>query len=77
MRRHGLLVVAPIKTPAPVLAKLRGEMGNALKAPDIVKRQSDLGSVPGTSDEGEMRKFLKNEADKWSKVISKSGAKQK
>lgn len=70
-------VVVPIKTPAPVLAKLRGEMGNALKAPDIVKRLSDLGSVPGTSDEGEMRKFFKSEADKWSKVIRESGAKQK
>lgn len=70
-------VVAPIKTPAPVLAKLRGEMGNALKSPDIVKRLSDLGSVPGTADEAEMRQFLKTETDKWSKVIKDSGAKPK
>jgi len=70
-------VVAPIKTPAPVLAKLRGEMGNALKSSDIVKRLSDLGSVPGTADEAEMRQFLKTETDKWSKVIKDSGAKPK
>ncbi len=70
-------VAAPIKTPAPVLAKLRGEMSNVLKAPDIVKRLSDLGSVPGTADEAELRKFLTAETSKWAEVIRASGAKEK
>lgn len=67
-------VVAPVKTPAPVLKKLRTEMGAVLKSPDIVKRLSDLGSMPGTADEAELRKFLKTETDKWAEVIKASGA---
>ncbi|WP_086088514.1 Bug family tripartite tricarboxylate transporter substrate binding protein [Pseudorhodoplanes sinuspersici] len=70
-------VVAPVKTPAPILKKLRTEMGAALKSPDIVKRLSDLGSMPGTADEADFRKFLKTETDKWAEVIKASGAKQK
>lgn len=70
-------VVAPVKTPAPIMAKLRGDMADVLKAPDIIKRLSDLGSVPGTADEGELRKFLKTETDKWADVIKASGAKEK
>jgi tripartite-type tricarboxylate transporter receptor subunit TctC len=68
-------VVAPVKTPAPVLAKLRSEIGNVLKSPDIIKRLNDLGSVPGTTDEAELRKFLKAETDKWAKVVKASGTK--
>ncbi len=70
-------VVAPVKTPAPILAQLRGEMSSALKAPDIVKRLSDLGSLPGTADEAELRKFLKTETDKWAEVVKASGTKEK
>ena len=70
-------VVAPVKTPAPILKKLRTEMGAALKSPDIVKRLSDLGSMPGTADEADFRKFLKTETNKWAEVIKASGAKQK
>ena len=70
-------VVAPAKTPDPVLTKLRTEMAAVLKAPDIVKRLSDLGSAPGTADEAEVRKFLKTETDKWAEVIKTSGAKEK
>ncbi len=68
-------VVAPAKTPAPVLAKLRSEFGKALASPDIVKRLSDLGSVAGTADEAELKRFLKTEADKWAEVVRVSGAK--
>lgn len=68
-------VVAPAGTPAPTLAKLRSDVGAALKSPDIVKRLNELGSVPGTTDEAELRKFLKNEAGKWADVIRASGAK--
>ena len=41
--------VAPAKTPAPVLARLRDEVAKALKAPDMIARIHELGLEPGTA----------------------------
>jgi tripartite-type tricarboxylate transporter receptor subunit TctC len=69
-------VVAPSRTPQPVLAKLRAELSKVLTAADIEKRLTDLGSTAGTADEAELRKFLKDETAKWAEVIGASGAKE-
>ena len=68
-------LVAPVKTPAPVLAKLRAEVAKAMAAPDVVQRLHELGSEPGTADEKEARAFLAAETKKWAEVIKVSGAK--
>jgi tripartite-type tricarboxylate transporter receptor subunit TctC len=68
-------LVAPARTPAPVLAKLRAEVAKALAAPDIVKRLHELGSEPGTANEADVRAFLAAESNKWAEVIRRSGAK--
>ena len=68
-------LVAPAKTPAPVLAKLRAEVAKAIASPDIVKQLNQLGSEPGTADEKETRAFLVAETKKWAEVIKLSGAK--
>jgi tripartite-type tricarboxylate transporter receptor subunit TctC len=69
-----IALVAPAKTPAPVLVKLRAEVAKVIAAPDIVKRLQDLGSEPGTADEKEARAFLAAETRKWAEVIRLSGA---
>lgn len=68
-------IVAPAKTPAPVLAKLRAEVGKVIADPDIVKRITELGSEVGTANEAEVRAFLAAETRKWAEVIRVSGAK--
>jgi tripartite-type tricarboxylate transporter receptor subunit TctC len=68
-------LVAPAKTPAPVLAKLRAETARAMASPDMVKRLAELGSEVGTADENEVRAFLEAETLKWAHVIKVSGAK--
>jgi len=68
-------LVAPAKTPAPVLAWLRAEVGKAIASPDIVKRLAELGSEAGTADEKAVRAFLAAETKKWAEVIRASGAK--
>jgi tripartite-type tricarboxylate transporter receptor subunit TctC len=70
-----VVLVAPAKTPAAVLAKLREEVGKAIKSPDIVARLRELGSDPGTVSEPEVRAFLDAETKKWAEVIRVSGAK--
>ena len=68
-------LVAPAKTPAAVLAKLREEVGKAIASPDIVARIRELGSEPGTTSEKDVRAFLDAETKKWAEVIRVSGAK--
>jgi tripartite-type tricarboxylate transporter receptor subunit TctC len=68
-------LAAPAKTPAPVVAKLREEVGKVLVAPDIVARIRELGSEPGTVNEKDVRAFLDAETKKWAEVIRVSGAK--
>jgi len=70
-------VVAPSRTPQPVLTQLRAELSKVLSAPDIEKRLADLGSTPGTADEQVLRKFLKDEMTKWAEVVRASGASEK
>src|SRR5712691_3056001 len=67
-------LVAPAKTPAAVLARLREEVGKVLTAPDVVARIRELGSEPGTVSEKEVRAFLDAETKKWAEVIRVSGA---
>jgi tripartite-type tricarboxylate transporter receptor subunit TctC len=67
-------LVAPAKTPAPVLAKLRAEVAKVLTSPDIVARIRELGSEPGTATEKDVRAFMDGEAKKWAEVIRISGA---
>ena len=68
-------LVAPAKTPAPVLAKLRTEVAKAMASPDIVARLHELGSEPGTANEQDVRAFLASETKKWAAAIHESGAK--
>ena len=68
-------LAAPSKTPAPVVAKLREEVGKVLTSPDIVARIRELGSEPGTVNEKDVRAFLDAETKKWAEVIRLSGAK--
>ena len=68
-------LVAPAKTPEPVLAKLRQEVAKALEAPDMVARIRELGSEPGTAFGNDFAAFLTAETKKWAEVIRASGAK--
>jgi tripartite-type tricarboxylate transporter receptor subunit TctC len=68
-------LVAPAKTPAPVLAKLRAEVAKVLSSPDIVKRLAEIGSETCTAFEDDVRAFLDGETKKWAEVIRVSGAK--
>jgi tripartite-type tricarboxylate transporter receptor subunit TctC len=68
-------LVAPAKTPAPVVAKLEGDIDTILKLPDVQKRFDELGAEPGTVSGVAFGKFLADETAKWTKIIRESGAK--
>jgi len=68
-------ILAPAKTPAPVVAQLSGAINKALSDPIILKRLQDVGVDPtpdGTPDR--LGAFLKAELSKWAPIIKASGA---
>jgi tripartite-type tricarboxylate transporter receptor subunit TctC len=67
-------LVAPAKTPAPVLAKLQAEVAAILTMPDVKKRFVELGAEPGTVSGEAFGKFLSDETTKWGGIIRASGA---
>ena len=66
-------LVAPAKTPAPVLAKLQGEVASILQMPDVRKRLTELGAEPGTISGEAFGRYLAEETAKWSRIIRTSG----
>ena len=68
-------LLAPAGTPKAVIAKLNGEGQKAVKAPDFVKRMSDLGfEVIGGSPE-QMRAMIDAEVKRMHPIVRASGAK--
>ena len=67
-------LVAPAKTPAPVLAKLESEVDAILKMPDVQKRFTELGAEPANISGAAFGRFLADETAKWTKIIQSSGA---
>jgi tripartite-type tricarboxylate transporter receptor subunit TctC len=67
-------LVAPAKTPAPVLARLQTDVEAILKMPDVQKRFTELGAEPGGLSGDAFGKFLADDTAKWTKIIRSSGA---
>lgn len=66
-------VVAPAKTPPPVVAKLNSELVRILRMPDVQARFRDEGGevAPGTPDD--LAAFINREIQRWGKVVSDAG----
>ncbi len=68
-------IVAPPKTPPEIAAKLSAAVGEALKHPDVQKRLQDLSAEPVGSTPAEMAAFMKEEVERWRRVIQSAGVK--
>jgi tripartite-type tricarboxylate transporter receptor subunit TctC len=68
-------LVAPAKTPVPVLARLGDEVAKVLKEPDVIARIRELGAEPGHAFGAAFGTFMHAETAKWAEVIRTSGAK--
>ncbi|NVO13635.1 MAG: tripartite tricarboxylate transporter substrate binding protein BugD [Rhodoplanes sp.] len=69
-------IVAPAKTPKPVIDKLNAALRAALDDPTMRKRIEDIGAiVPGPAETSPewMDKFLRSEAKTWGDVIREAG----
>src|SRR3954454_3167760 len=68
-------LVAPKGTPPAIVAKLQQEVAKALADPDIKAKADAAGLYPATGTPAEFSAFIRNEADRWSKVVAETGMK--
>ena len=68
-------LLAPAKTPRPVVAKLEAETARALKLPDVSERINGLGAQPVGGTSAQFAAFIASEIRKWEKVIHDAGVK--
>jgi tripartite-type tricarboxylate transporter receptor subunit TctC len=68
-------VAAPAKTPKEVVTKLHDATVRALRSPEIRERMTQIGFdvVAGTPEE--FGKFMKDEVERWTKVVERGGIK--
>ncbi len=69
---YGLL--APAKTPRPIVLKLNAEVVKVLRMPDIRQYLFSQGLDPAPTTPEEFGAYIKSEMSKWAKVVRAAGA---
>ena len=69
-------LVAPAKTPQPIIAKLNAAQVNAIKSGDLHQRLLDLGTAPVGSTPEEYGAYLRKQVERMRDAIRISGAKR-
>jgi len=68
-------VSAPPKTPAAIVEKLSAAIAEILKEPEVGKRLEALSADPIASTPAQMAVIMKEDAERWRKVIRAAGVK--
>jgi tripartite-type tricarboxylate transporter receptor subunit TctC len=66
---------APAKTPREVVAKLNAAAVRALRAPDVAARMNQIGFDVVASSPEEFGRFMKDEVERWTRVVARGGIK--
>ena len=66
-------LMAPAATPRPVLEKLNAELNKVINAPDVKENWSKQGAVPMGMSVDEFGRFLREDVQKWSKLVKATG----
>jgi len=67
-------LLAPAGTPHEIVAKLNGEIGKLMLTDDVKKLLAPTGMEPDTDKPEQFGAYLKEDYDKWGKVVRESGA---
>jgi tripartite-type tricarboxylate transporter receptor subunit TctC len=67
-------LMAPAKTPQPIIDKLNAEIAKIINRPDVKEAWAKQGAVPMVMSPSEFDAFLRKDIDKWADVVKKTGA---
>ena len=68
-------IMAPASTPKPIVDKLNAEIVKVLQRPEVQQAWTKQGAVPMVMSPAEFDKYLRDDIEKWAKVVRLSGAK--
>src|SRR5262245_37571772 len=68
-------LMAPAGTPRPVLERLSAEVNKVVNAPDVKENWSKQGAVPMGMTVDQFGAFLRQDVQKWAKVVKDTGMK--
>jgi tripartite-type tricarboxylate transporter receptor subunit TctC len=68
-------IMAPAGTPKPIVDKLNAEINKVIARPDVREAWAKQGAVPLTMSAAEFDKYLRDDIEKWAKVVQASGIK--
>ena len=67
-------LVAPAGTPAAVAARISGAVADIVRQPDIARRLADVGLEAVGSSPAEMGAVMRQDRERWGKVVRETGA---
>jgi tripartite-type tricarboxylate transporter receptor subunit TctC len=68
-------IAAPAGTPAPVVERLNAEFNKALNAPDVRTKLAALGVDPVGGTSAQMTQYVRNDAERWAKIVKAANVK--
>jgi tripartite-type tricarboxylate transporter receptor subunit TctC len=68
-------LVAPLRTPKPVIDRIAKETHTAMHSPEVMKRLAAEGSEPVGSSAAEFAAHIRSEQELWARVIKQAGIK--
>ncbi len=67
-------ILAPAATPAPIIARIDGEVARILKMPEVRAKLDAQGFEPVSSTPESFAAFMRSEIELWAKAVKASGA---
>lgn len=68
-------ILGPANLPKDVVAKLNADINTALKDPELQKKLADQGADVAGSTPEQFGKLIRDDLDRWGKIVRESGAK--
>jgi tripartite-type tricarboxylate transporter receptor subunit TctC len=68
-------IAAPPKTPPALAGRISRDIATALQQPEVIARYATLSAAPGGDEPAATAAFIREETERWAKVIKSAGIK--